>query len=415
MKTRNEAGQALIFAIVAMAVVLMGFAGLGIDLGYLRYEKRLLQTAADGAAMSGAAEILYGSSGITSAAQHDAASNGFADTSGTTGCPSAIGCVSVAVHNPPTSGPNQTAAFVEVVITSIQPTFFMRVLGINSESISARAVATNSSSNGCLYTVGKSGNGILLNGFLDGIAANNCGIMDDANMTVSAFLSSVTASSIGVAGTYTAGFATVTPTPVTGVLGGTDPLAYLTAPLTGGACIPNPNLSGGGGTFTMNPGNYCTGITLGGSRNVVFNPGVYTITGGGGFLDTGSGSLTGTGVMFYNTTGNLTIGSGNTISLTAPTASNSLTGAVAGMLFWQSASDTSTVTLQGNLFSTLTGIIYAPGAQLNIPAGGANASAAYTIVVVKSVQLNGLNLLSLSGNTTSLTGGSPIKNITLVE
>lgn len=421
MRRKSEAGQALVFAVLALGILLMGFAGLGIDLGYLRYQKRLQQTAADAAAMSGAGQLLYGS-GVSAAALHDAASNGFADTSGNSGCPSAVNCVTVTVNNPPLSGPHSgDSNFVEVYVEQIQPTFFMRVLGINSESISARAVATNASANGCLYTVGKSGNGILLTGFLEGIAANNCSIMDDANLTVSAFLASVAASSIGVGGTYTAGFGTVTPAPVTGVVGGYDPLAYLTSPSTSGACQPDPNVtaSGFGPPVTINPGHYCTGITITGSRNVVFNPGVYTITGanssGYAFQATGGGNLTGTGVMFYNTVGTLAIGNGSTINLTAPTASNSVTGAVAGILFWQAVGDTTNVNLFGNLFSSISGIIYAPGALLNIPTGGAISAGPYTILVVKSVQLNGLDALNLSANTSSLAGGSPIKSVTLVE
>src|SRR6202021_3022398 len=46
MKRKNEGGQALVFAAVGL-VVIMGFAGLGIDMGMLRYQKRLPQTAAD--------------------------------------------------------------------------------------------------------------------------------------------------------------------------------------------------------------------------------------------------------------------------------------------------------------------------------------------------------------------------------
>ena len=57
--TRNkEAGQALIAALAALGIVLLGFAGLGIDIGYMRYEKRLQQTAADAAAIAGAATTL---------------------------------------------------------------------------------------------------------------------------------------------------------------------------------------------------------------------------------------------------------------------------------------------------------------------------------------------------------------------
>lgn len=75
MTRKNESGQALVFAVLALGIVLMGFAGLGIDMGYMRYEKRLQQTAADAAAIAGANDILPG--GVTEAAQNAAAANGF--------------------------------------------------------------------------------------------------------------------------------------------------------------------------------------------------------------------------------------------------------------------------------------------------------------------------------------------------
>jgi hypothetical protein len=295
----------------------------------------------------------------------------------------------------------------------------MRVLGINSESISARAVATSNNANGCLYTLAKSGNGVSLSGLFNTITANNCGIVDDSNMSIGGLFDTVSASSIGVAGTYThGGLDSVTPTPVTGIQGVYDPLAYLTAPPTSGACIPNPNVSGFGGTVTINPGHYCNGITIQGSRNVVFNPGVYTITGanssGFALQDTGSGSLTGNGVMFYNTVGgiNLSVSGFSGPNLTAPTTSNSGTGQIAGMLFWQAASDINSATMGGGIAASLAGIIYMPVAQLTIQTP--ISVAPYTILVVNSLSLQGF-LLSLSADTSSLPGGSPIRNTTLVE
>ena len=85
-------------------------------MGYLRYQKRLQQSAADSAALAGAAEIKFGGSGgVTKAAQQDSSLNGFTD--GTNN-------VSVAVHNPPSTGPNFTDHnAVEVVVSAVQPTF----------------------------------------------------------------------------------------------------------------------------------------------------------------------------------------------------------------------------------------------------------------------------------------------------
>src|SRR5258705_4761714 len=65
MKFKKQSGQVL-FGTAAALVVLAGFAGLAIDMGTLRYQKRLQQTAADGAAVAGASNLGFtgGSGGV---------------------------------------------------------------------------------------------------------------------------------------------------------------------------------------------------------------------------------------------------------------------------------------------------------------------------------------------------------------
>src|SRR5215467_11044838 len=98
MKRMNkQSGQILVGMAVAF-VVLAGFAGLAMDMGVLRYERRLQQTAADGAAVAGASNLPF--SGIDTAAQNAATSDGFANNNSdcTNG---AVGCVNVKINHPP--------------------------------------------------------------------------------------------------------------------------------------------------------------------------------------------------------------------------------------------------------------------------------------------------------------------------
>src|SRR5260370_35367630 len=76
MTRKNEAGQALVLVAVAL-VILLGFAGLGIDMGNLRYQRRLQQTAADAAAIAGATNLSYG--GVQTGAQNASTAKGFTD------------------------------------------------------------------------------------------------------------------------------------------------------------------------------------------------------------------------------------------------------------------------------------------------------------------------------------------------
>ena len=120
--TRNkESGQALVLAALALTV-LSGFAGLAIDMGVLRYDKRVQQAAADTAAIACASDLAYGHSSALAAAAAAAVSNGFSDNTGATGTPcgtsSPAGCITVTVNSPPTSGPhNGNANAVEVYVS----------------------------------------------------------------------------------------------------------------------------------------------------------------------------------------------------------------------------------------------------------------------------------------------------------
>jgi hypothetical protein len=418
MTRKNQSGQALIAAVVGLGILLMGFAGLGIDMGYLRYEKRLLQTAADGAAIAGASELLYGTSGVTAAANHDATSNGFlAATANVNQCPPSapatdVGSVAVTVNNPPCSGPhNGDAKYVEVYVAQVQPTFFMRILGITSETVTARAVAAlTGSGSGCVYTLGTSGDGILLNGTAS-IVGPQCGIVVDSNLNVNG-TPSITSGSIGAA-TGSCGSSNCMPPAVIGIVPQPDPLGYLTSPPASGACLADPSINKT--TTTINPGHYCSGISITGGANVTFNPGVYVLGNGtvGGMDASGAGNITASGVMFYNTAGTFSMSGSGTLNLTAPNVSDSSTGAIAGVLFWQGASDIHDVTFSGNPSNIVQGTIYAPSAQLTM--NGTNSLTKYTLLVVNSLRLNGTNNLNLNADTSGVTGGSPIKSALLVE
>src|SRR6266404_9103832 len=102
MKRKNQSGQAWVGSAIAM-VVLCGFAGLAIDMGTLRYQKRLQQTAADSAAIAGALNLEF-RSGVQAGAVNAAGQNGFTDPNGgtpvstCTAAGAAVGTVCVQVN-----------------------------------------------------------------------------------------------------------------------------------------------------------------------------------------------------------------------------------------------------------------------------------------------------------------------------
>src|ERR1700746_2143779 len=128
MRFQKQLGQVIVGAAVAM-VVLAGFAGLAIDMGTLRYQKRLQQTAADSAAIAGAVNLEFGS-GVTVGAQNASAQNGYTDNAGgavssCTAAGAAVGTICVQVNNPPSTTTDLAhggdANYVEVLVSQVQP------------------------------------------------------------------------------------------------------------------------------------------------------------------------------------------------------------------------------------------------------------------------------------------------------
>jgi uncharacterized membrane protein len=127
-RCNRESGQALVFVALGL-VLLLGFVALGIDMGVMRYQKRVQQTGADAAAIAEANDLGFG--GVnTAAAQTAAANNGFsgATVNFNQVCPTSVTDLTVTVNNPPRSGPHASGAnsadYVEVCLATLQPTYF---------------------------------------------------------------------------------------------------------------------------------------------------------------------------------------------------------------------------------------------------------------------------------------------------
>jgi hypothetical protein len=413
MTRRKEAGQALVFAALGLTV-LLGFAGLGIDMGMLRYEKRLQQTAADAGALAGANNLAFpASGGVTAGAQGASAQNGYTDGSNN---------VTVTVNNPPASGPHSgNAKYVEVLVTAVQPTFFMKVLGTNSETITARAVATNVSGvtqgGGCLYTLGPptaSIEGVNITGHAT-LNATTCGIEDNGNYDPTGGALTVNAGTFGVSGTCSGsgcgkGGATCAdqsgPCPALGMPAATNPLSYLTPPCS--PCSAGTTFADGDG-----PGTY-TGMSFKGNTNVNFPPGVYVLT--GDFTCHGTPTITGTGVMFYFTNGATFNCSGNdTINLTPPSPTNcpACPSQYDGILMYQDPADTNGPTLGGNTGSSFGGVLYFPKSEVTFFGNASNVTAG--IVVADAFALSGNPTVNLQGSAGLPPGVSILTNAILVE
>ena len=391
-------------------IALMGMIAVVTDFSFLQHQRNMMQTAADSAAMAGSEELSYGDQ--VAAGKADAATNGYTD--GTSS-------VTVAINNPPSTGPNAAnSAYVEAIVTKPEPTYFLRVLGVSTISVSARAVAYEGNGPNCIYVLNQSASGAFsANGNVT--VHSGCGLLVDSSSATGLSVVgnvSITAPTIGVVGGYSAGgSSTLTPTPKVGVIPASDPLAYVAAPTVGSCAHTNFSLTGKNGSssspYQLYAGTYCGGISINGNAVLNFNAGTYVLAGGGMSI-TANTTMTGTGITFYNTTGTGGYGAisfnGNaTANISAPTS-----GPLAGILFFQDRSIPGSAagsTITGNSSSTFDGAIYFATTALSF--GGNSSTSGYSIVVANQLSLSGN--ASIGSNYSSLTGGSPIKGTILAE
>ena len=348
-----ERGQAIPL-VVLFLVLLMGTAALAVDVGYLRHGQRVQQSAADSAAIAGAAELAYpAAADVTTAARSDAASNGFTDNGSN---------VIVTVNNPPTSGAySGNTAAVEVIARAKYPTFLEGVFGTNFAWIATRAVALSGDggNHDCVYVLKSTAPSATLNSST--INAPNCGFIANGPLTFNS--DTITAASIGAAGAITTNSSTFPEAHPARSVSAIDPCPTIAgcASLTSSPpaltpCTYTSQLVLNSWTGTLNPGVYCGGVVLN-SATATLNPGVYVIKNG---ITLNSSTLTGTGVTFYIATGAVSINS-SMLTLTAPA-----TGSAAGMLFYQIASDSSSATLNSSGCGTIAGGLYFPSAALTL-------------------------------------------------
>jgi hypothetical protein len=402
-------GQVMVLVCVSL-IALMGMIAVVTDFSFLQHQRNMMQTAADSAAMAGSAELNYGDQVV--AGKADAASNGYTDGASS---------VTVAINNPPSTGPNAAnSAYVEATVSKPEPTYFLRALGVSTITVSARAVAYEGNGPNCIYVLNPSASGAFsANGNIN--VASGCGLLVDSRSSTG--LTAVggatsTAPTIGVVGNYSATTgASLTPTPKIGVIAASDPLAYVQAPTVGSCAHTNFKLTGTSGSvsspYQLYAGTYCGGISINGNAWVHFNPGTYVLAGGGMGISSNT-VMAGTGLTFYNTTGSggyaaITLNGSATVNLSAPTS-----GTLAGILFFQDRSIPSTAaasSITGNSTSTFDGAIYFPTTAINF--GGNSSTSGYSIVVADKLTVSGNS--AIGSNYSSLTGGSPIKGAVLAE
>jgi hypothetical protein len=403
---KDDSGQVLVLAAFSM-VLLMGFVGFATDVGALFHDQRDEQTAVDAAAIAAAVNYKFNASisKAQAAAQTAAQRNGVANVSDLT------------VNVPPQNGPNQSAGYIETILTEPHNTIFMSLFGLRTVNVTTRAVATinGAPAQGCIYVLNPTASAAMdLQGSFN-VDAPGCGVEINSN-------SASALQFTGAAGTLTAGWVAVNGGESSHSTDSTPaPTTYTNTPISnpwGNITGPGPTYGGCGGSTgtyswvlngvsgtttgstdtstTTLTGNYAgpgdntaicftQPVTL---SNVVLGPGIYvfengvtlqnSVTGIGVTLDVYSGSLTiPTGGVSFGSATATTPAQAATDGLVAPTD-----GPTNGIAIMEPPSNSSEIQIQkGNATGNITGAIYAPNpdAQLYLQDSGGDKSGGISI------------------------------------
>jgi hypothetical protein len=283
-------------------------------------------------------------------------------------------------------------------------------------TVAARAVGgTPLPTKTCVYVLSPTGaDAMQLSGSFD-VSVSHCGVMvDSSDPDALQFTGSsgyLTASSVSVVGGDGGQNSDSSPAPVTGTPAENDPIR-LSGPVPPGGCAETSTATSLTGSVT-GPGTgnalcFTNAVTM---NNVTLGSGVYVFENGvttTGTITSGSG---GTTLDIYS--GALTMNSGTVLNLAAPTS-----GDTNGIALFEPSTNSNEITIQkGNVTGSLTGIIYAPGAELYLQDSGGDDSGGISLttdlIVNKLVDQTAtltVNSYSAANPTTT-----PLRAVALVE
>ncbi len=393
---RDESGQAVVIVSVFMGLIALGFMAFAVDTGMLFREKRMVESAAQAAAVAAAEQAGSGQSSNEQAVANAMAKlNGFDTTLATN--PATVTLSS------PTTGNFTGGSYVQATVSMPIHTFFLGAFSkaLANVPVSATAIAGGGGISSTCVCV--SGNFSVSGGST--LDASGCGIYVNSAASGSISVSggsTINASSLAGDSTgwdvppppyppassiYASGDTIKVPTVVQG-LASTCSTTLPTAPaFNPSSCLTTNPGSGwkSPGTLTEGPttagGTICygKGLTVGANGMTdTLTSGIYVIN-GGVLTFSSNKNLGGNGVFFYLTNGaSLVMDGGSGVNLVAGgnMESNGSTapgvGSYNGILIYQDPNDTAAMTITGGSNPYINGTIIAPTASLTISGGSSS-------------------------------------------
>lgn len=395
---RDQRGATAITTALVL-LVLVGFIGLGTEVGMWYAERRAMQNASDAAALGAGFDIYKNgknSTGIVAAGRLDSARNGFKNGEDN---------VTVTVNYPPKQGKYASKnTAVETVVSKTRASLFASFFMDGPVDIKVRSVATIKIVGVyCILALSPHDEAALLFAGTADVQLKNCGInvnSDDEDGAMTAKGASVVGATYAeiVGGLNQTNNAELDLGDITtGADAVDDPYANLNVP-DGSGCDYDEFVVGANQSVTLSPGRYCDGLTIRGTAYL--EAGEYVIV-GGVFKVTSTAHVTSDedeGVTIFLT------GSGSdyaTVDISGDTDLNIVAtteGQYKGIAFFQDRNAPVVDSGSGNLLNggssmNIIGAVYFPRQTLSFR-GGNSSEGTCTRIVAYMINFTGTSGLN---------------------
>lgn len=438
-----DCSGATAIAIAVSLTAILGLSGLGVEASNWYFTQRNMQSAADMAATTAAANLAKRLQTGGTAPQSQLQTDG-RSIAGKYGFVDGVSSTSVTVNNGPSSGPHSgDSKYVEVLISQAQQPLLSGLFLSSGPTIAVRAVAkanTQATDSGCVLALnGASISDVTLNGGVN-MTFSNCALYDNSPLTGgNGALYMSNNATMSASAVYVSGSANQTTgiTTTDGVFTGTnpapDPYAGVALP-SASTCDDTQKLTNPSGSRTPHGTPaiwvFCKDVTMDANGNnpvLTLNPGIYIFSCGANLSMT-SGTINATGgVTLVFEHGLPCQGGGNppsypgainvqgnaNLNITAPT-----TGSTAGIAIFQerttcptsNGSSSCSNTLAGTGTLNITGVAYFPNNPVSYSGGSAGGGASQCTQLVAST-------VTFSGNATFNNNctGTGVKNISYTQ
>lgn len=392
----DQAG-AILPAAAVMMLVILGAAGLGVDVGMWNLNQRNLQTAADAAAISGAWEIQSGNEdNVDDAALKEAIANGYIDIAGNN--------LDIEI------GENDDGeTTVKATVTQKGQKYLSSFIFQNDIMIATTATAAILLVPGdfCMLSLDPTASGSLL--FNGNITVNSlgCGLAVNSNhptaaLNVNGNSANINVGDVSVVGGIDGEQVINSPSIKTGVSPFADPYSDLTIPAGNGCTTAQVN-AGPARPSSIPAANaegvrkLCGGLLVKNNETLNLPAGVYIVDGGDVDI---KGVVTGTGVTLIltktgsaGTYGNMNVSGQLTMSAPLPGDLDPAWSDYEGLAIYQDRNATSSATcndVRGNAAVVVSGTMYFPSRCLDI--GGTPSTSGAPIcsrIIATTIKLHG--------------------------